>query len=916
MNKIFKTKYDVTTGQTKVVSELASNRQLASSSEKTLKCGGISGSFLGLFKLLPLAFLLTGSFVYGKDPNKDINIVLRGFTAEESKIGPTEILDDKGGTKPTPFIDKVGSKSILLAPGSKSLISKKMRDWRSAGDPIAIDTDNWMRIQKTVVIGHKARSNGNNAVAIGEQAFAASNSTSLGSEAIAYGNETVALGMQSYAEQIDDVALGHRAYAKGSLSTALGAHSSVESQKAVAIGYRAKVDHQHTDAIALGAESEADSPSSGSFMITKDDKTEAKEKTWISEEFAKQFEDTKLGGALSIGKMGKKYRQIVNVAPGTEDTHAVNLGQLREAMKNAGGGGVSYFSVTNLKAETNKSNDGAKAEHSLAIGVAETEMSKGMYSIVIGTADDTATGTSTTTQEVTKASGKAAVVIGSVAKVEADYGIALGKKATVATSAIGAIAIGKGANVQANAAGAVAIGEGAIVEENAGDSIALGKNSMATTKKTVNVSQEVNVGTDSLKFDWKNGGTGNSKSVVSVGNKGNERVITNVAAGEVRDGSTDAINGSQLYSVIDEFGKLGVNVLGAEVDTSTKKFKQTTFIKLKDENGQGGMVAAATTFKEAIEKSIETINKGLKFKGDNGDPAKQLYLGSTLTIKGADTVSATSGPSTSTPTHKNISTTSKEGGILEIALNENLKEITSIVGKNAGGNTSKVSKIEFNSTASGGNGSTPNVKITADGGEFTFGKDGLNLNSKQITGIASGLGLQNGTSTGSGSGGKGNASIIKKVLAGDPDKDNNNGNKIANNAVNVNDLSQVAKALVEKGLSFEGNSGGSISRKLGETLKIVGETSATTPTDSTQPATETAPGNITVAKKNGSEDTLEVKLSKNLKGIVSIANGENAKIALEDKTITFTSGDNKDNVTLKGSTFTGVSEINKEANKG
>lgn len=47
------------------------------------------------------------------------------------------------------------------------------------------------------------------------------------------------------------------------------------------------MDNKHNDAIALGAESEADS----SFMITKDDKSDAKEKTWISEEFAKQFED-------------------------------------------------------------------------------------------------------------------------------------------------------------------------------------------------------------------------------------------------------------------------------------------------------------------------------------------------------------------------------------------------------------------------------------------------------------------------------------------------------------------------------------------------------------------------------------------------------------------------------------------------
>ncbi|QQF79305.1 ESPR-type extended signal peptide-containing protein [Histophilus somni] len=40
MNKIFKTKYDITTGQCKAVSELASNRQIASSSKSKPKCGG------------------------------------------------------------------------------------------------------------------------------------------------------------------------------------------------------------------------------------------------------------------------------------------------------------------------------------------------------------------------------------------------------------------------------------------------------------------------------------------------------------------------------------------------------------------------------------------------------------------------------------------------------------------------------------------------------------------------------------------------------------------------------------------------------------------------------------------------------------------------------------------------------------
>ncbi|TJY45638.1 ESPR-type extended signal peptide-containing protein, partial [Histophilus somni] len=58
MNKIFKTKYDITTGQCKAVSELASNRQIASSSESKPKCGVFFGVF-GAFKLAPLVLALS-----------------------------------------------------------------------------------------------------------------------------------------------------------------------------------------------------------------------------------------------------------------------------------------------------------------------------------------------------------------------------------------------------------------------------------------------------------------------------------------------------------------------------------------------------------------------------------------------------------------------------------------------------------------------------------------------------------------------------------------------------------------------------------------------------------------------------------------------------------------------------------------
>ncbi|WP_256692756.1 ESPR-type extended signal peptide-containing protein [Histophilus somni] len=73
MNKIFKTKYDVTTGQTKVVSELANNRQVASRVEAAgsqPKCGVFFGGMLGAFKVLPLALVMSGllsGVAYGYD---------------------------------------------------------------------------------------------------------------------------------------------------------------------------------------------------------------------------------------------------------------------------------------------------------------------------------------------------------------------------------------------------------------------------------------------------------------------------------------------------------------------------------------------------------------------------------------------------------------------------------------------------------------------------------------------------------------------------------------------------------------------------------------------------------------------------------------------------------------------------------
>ncbi|MEX3901806.1 hypothetical protein AB4Y34_42240, partial [Paraburkholderia sp. BR10954] len=52
----------------------------------------------------------------------------------------------------------------------------------------------------------------------------------------------------------------------------------------------------------------------------------------------------------------------------------------------------------------------------------------------------------------------------------------------------------------------------------------------------------------------------NPASTVSVGSVGNERTITNVAAGRLSATSTDAVNGSQLYATNQQVDQLSEDI--------------------------------------------------------------------------------------------------------------------------------------------------------------------------------------------------------------------------------------------------------------------------------------------------------------------------------------------------------------------
>ncbi|MFM0492360.1 adhesin, partial [Paraburkholderia graminis] len=104
--------------------------------------------------------------------------------------------------------------------------------------------------------------------------------------------------------------------------------------------------------------------------------------------------------------------------------------------------------------------------------------------------------------------------------------------------ATGTDAIAVGGNTQSTAANAVAVGSNAIA--SVANSVALGAGSTTTAATPTS---GATIGGVSYTFAG-----GAPAGVVSVGTSGATRQIQNVAAGELSQSSTDAVNGSQLYA--------------------------------------------------------------------------------------------------------------------------------------------------------------------------------------------------------------------------------------------------------------------------------------------------------------------------------------------------------------------------------
>ena len=432
-------------------------------------------------------------------------------------------------------------------------------------------------------------------------------------------------------------------------------------------------------------------------------------------------------------------------------------------------------------------------------------------------------------------SGEGAVAIGVQAYSPAALSLAIGTKAKASTF------------------GATALGSGAKADKL--NSVALGTASEVDKEGVARVTESI-LGTE---YTWAGGAKVDKGDVVSIGKKGYERQLINLAPGEVSETSTDAINGSQLYNAFKAIkavnlttegnkGKGSVNLatqplnitgsnglttvakdngIEVKIDDETRKKidrevsasvsgSSAVSVTAKDpaKNNDGVEVTEyavdlSQTTKDDIQKGVNAdtavATKGLIFNGDTGSTNVEK-LGSTVTIKGDD---------------ENIATEAS-GDEVKVKLNKDIK-VNSVT---AGDTVLNQDGVKV------GN----DVALTKDGlkaGGVSVNKDGINAGNKKISNVADGEVALNS-------------------------KEAVNGSQLYSLGDTIN------KKIDGMGLNFTGNNESTVNKhKLNTLVKIKGEGV----TEAQSADFKSAAGNINV-KADGAS-TLEVQLAKDLKGLNS-----------------------------------------------
>ncbi|MDH2924585.1 hypothetical protein A4A71_04400 [Nicoletella semolina] len=491
---------------------------------------------------------------------------------------------------------------------------------------IAVGYNSRALAQDTIAFGNSSMATFRNAIAIGKGAFSYRNSIALGRfthsyiDSIALGNEARAKSYRSMVfgynasnswnsshsvvigpfatlqgNSTNGTLLGTNTFGRGIGVLALGGWSSAYSNYAMALGYKALANEQNAIAIGRNAKSlNHNSIALGYDALALEQNSIAIGQTSFA-----------LRNAIALGRNSLSY------------LNAIAFGQNSFAHRNALSFGQNTFSYIDAIALGRQAQ--ANGYRSIAFGYNAYNSSSSLNSIAIGpfaNLQNNSTG-----------------------------GVLLGSRTS--GNGIGVLALGGRATAQSDYASAIGYNAQATLKH----SVAIGAYSSTTDAKAIN-----NAKIDDYTFNNFFGAIKNSGHIVSFGRPDFTRQLKFVAPGEVSEQSTDAINGSQLYSI----AKTIIEKITASTVSAAPAL---TVDKAKPEKVDGTLVTdyqidLADTTKNDIEKGVDahtTVNnQGLTFAADNGNTQSQK-LGSTLSLNG----------------DSNITTKAKDNTV-EITLNRNI----------------------------------------------------------------------------------------------------------------------------------------------------------------------------------------------------------------------------------------------------
>ena len=632
------------------------------------------------------ASVVLGGQTGGGDPNavhdKDVMI---GNYANGAATGNTRNVISIGSS---PIAE--GYESIAIGFNAKAKANNANAMGRMATatalDSIAVGTATETSGEKGIAIGYQSNVSGENSIAIGrELKVSGANSGAFGDPSTVSGNGSYSFGNNNTISKDGTFVLGSNVTASQANSVILGQNSTDRAATSV---NQAKVG-----SVTYGGFAGVGSEANGVVSVGAAGKE-------------RQVIHVAAGEISTSSTDGINGSQLYSVASKVSE-NADAITNINTKIDNVAAASTHYYSVKSSEQGdgSNYNNDGAKGRNSLAAGV--NASAKGFESTAIGygakTTQDNAIAVGNGSQSIGKngiaigtgavagstgsnyiygniaigtgANSAGGVAIGDNSKagslsLAAGIGSEAGDRAAAVgysnnasgqwstavgvgneATALSSTAVGSGNNVSGENSAAVGVTNvvaqkdtfvlGSNVTTTQENSVVLGANSTdraatSETKGTITLS-------DGTTREYGNFAGTSPTGVVSVGDTGKERQIINVAAGKISADSTDAVNGSQLYSLAGEVGKNAdaINNINTQIDTINTQITNVTseagkHTTVKAGNNKNLTVTEGTNAAGGKEYTVDlSENINIDGPGKDGKDGQDGHMG----INGKDGVS-------------------------------------------------------------------------------------------------------------------------------------------------------------------------------------------------------------------------------------------------------------------------------------